>query len=131
VLTRYTEDKQVAEAIRAGAYGFLLKDTSPDELVQTIHSVYANRLTLPQELTQVLLSSTTMSNESRSIACDLTHRELDMLCCIAQGMSNKQISQSLVHRNLHRALAVSSLMRKLTVENRIQLALYACEHNLT
>ena len=50
VLTSYAEDKQVADAIRAGAYGSLLKDTSPDELVQIIHSVYANTLTLPREL---------------------------------------------------------------------------------
>ena len=50
VLTSFADDDNVPQAIRAGAYGFLLKDTSPDELVQTIRSVYANKLTIPQEL---------------------------------------------------------------------------------
>ncbi len=131
VLTSYAEDKQVAEAVRAGAYGFLLKDTSPDELVDTIQSVYANRLTLPLELTQVLLSSTTTNNEPRPIDNGLTERELDVLRSIAQGMSNKQIAQHLSIRTTTVRSHVSSLMRKLAVENRTQLAIYAREHNLT
>jgi len=128
VLTSYAEDKKVSEAILAGAYGFLLKDTSPDELVQTIHSVYADRLTLPQELAHVLLGSKMASDEFQSD--DLTQRELDVLRCIAQGMSNKQAAQHLSIETTTVRSHVSSLMRKLGTENRTQLALYAREHNL-
>jgi len=128
VLTSYAEDKKVSEAILAGAYGFLLKDTSPDELVQTIHSVYADRLTLPQELAHVLLGSKMASDEFQSD--DLTQRELDVLLCIAQGMSNKQAAQHLSIETTTVRSHVSSLMRKLGTENRTQLALYAREHHL-
>ena len=128
VLTSYAEDKKVSEAILAGAYGFLLKDTSPDELVQTIHSVYADRLTLPQELAHILLGSKMASDEFQSD--DLTQRELDVLRCIAQGMSNKQAAQHLSIETTTVRSHVSSLMRKLGTENRTQLALYAREHHL-
>jgi DNA-binding NarL/FixJ family response regulator len=128
VLTSYAEDKKVSEAILAGAYGFLLKDTSPDELVQTIHSVYADSLTLPQELAHVHLGSKMASDETQSD--DLTQRELDVLRCIAQGMSNKQAAQQLSIETTTVRSHVSSLMRKIGTENRTQLALYAREHQL-
>ena len=130
VLTSYAEDKKVSEAILAGAYGFLLKDTSPDELVHTIHLVYANKLTLPQELAHVLLGGKMAGNEPKSVHEDLTQRELDVLRCIAQGMSNKQVAQHLSIETTTVRSHVSSLMRKLSMENRTQLALYAREHHL-
>jgi DNA-binding NarL/FixJ family response regulator len=131
VLTSYAEDKKVVEAIQAGAYGFLLKDTSPDELVQTIHSVYANKLTLPQELTQALLGGIKENHDLQSSYVDLTQRELDVLRCISQGMSNKQIALHLSIETTTVRSHVSSLMRKIGVENRTQLALYARERQLT
>ena len=130
VLTSYAEDQKVAEALRAGAYGFLMKDTSPDELVQTIRSVCANRLTLPQELTHVLLGNKTKESDPAALGEDLTQRELDVLGCVAQGMSNKQVAENLSISTTTVRSHVSSLMRKLRMENRTQLALYAREHNL-
>jgi two-component system, NarL family, response regulator LiaR len=130
VLTSYAEDQKVADALKAGAYGFLMKDTSPDELVQTIRSVYANRLTLPQELSHVFLGSKTKNEEPPSLVAELTERELDVLRCIARGMSNKQVAQQLSISTTTVRSHVSSLMRKLALENRTQLALYAREHSL-
>lgn len=130
VLTSYAEDAKVSEAIKAGAYGFLLKDTSPDELVQTIYSVYANRLTLPQEIAQLLLGNKSTSNEEERPREELTQRELDVLRCISQGMANKQIAKHLSIGTTTVRSHVSSLMRKLGTENRTQLALYAREHHL-
>ena len=130
VLTSFAEDENVAEAIRAGAQGFLLKDTSPDELVQTIHSVYAGNLTIPQELTHALLGGKTPEKEPETIIEDLTPRELDVLKCIAQGMSNKQVAQTLSISTTTVRSHVSSMIRKLNVENRTQLALYAREKDL-
>ena len=130
VLTSYAEDKKVIEAIQAGAYGFLLKDTSPDELVQTIYSVYADKLTLPQELTQALLGSNKDNNNLNQFNIGLTQRELDVLRCISQGMSNKQIAHHLSIETTTVRSHVSSLMHKLAVENRTQLALYAREQHL-
>lgn len=130
VLTSFADEDNVSEAIRAGAYGFLLKDTSPDELVQTIHSVYADKLTIPQELTHVLLGNKGAQVEQETRIDDLTQRELDVLKCIAQGMSNKQIAQTLSIGTTTVRSHVSSMIRKLNLENRTQLALYAREHGI-
>lgn len=130
VLTSFAEDANVAESIRAGAYGFLLKDTSPDELVQTIHSVYRGNLTIPQELTHVLLGGKESQGEPNPVVESLTPRELDVLKCIARGFSNKQIAQSLSISTTTVRSHVSSLIRKLDVENRTQLAIYARDHDL-
>jgi NarL family two-component system response regulator LiaR len=130
VLTSFAEDDNVSQAIRAGAYGFLLKDTSPDELVQTIRSVYANKLTIPQELSQALLRVNPATGAPETQLEELTAREQDVLRCIAQGMSNKQIAQKLSIGTTTVRSHVSSMMRKLDLENRTQLALYAREHEL-
>jgi len=131
VLTSFADDENLRRAIRAGAYGFLLKDTSPDELVQTIHSVFADKLTIPQELTPILLGGKTAVTESDSPKEVLTSRELDVLRCIAQGMSNKQVAQQLSVSTTTVRSHVSSMLRKLNVENRTQIAIYAREHDLT
>lgn len=130
VLTSFADDSNVTQAIRAGAYGFLLKDTSPDELVRTIHSVYRDQLILPQELTYALLGSKSSEGESAAPEENLTPRELDVLQCVAEGMSNKQVAQTLSISTTTVRSHVSSLMRKLGLENRTQLAIYAREHDL-
>jgi len=130
VLTSFAEDDNVSQAIRAGAYGFLLKDTSPDELVQTIRSVYANKLTLPQELSYALLRGNPTGGAPDPKLEALTSREQDVLRCIAQGLSNKQIALKLSIGTTTVRSHVSSMMRKLDLENRTQLALYAREKDL-
>ena len=130
VLTSFADDENVSSAVRAGAYGFLLKDTSPDDLVQTIRSVYADKLTLPQQFTQALLGGKAAEPKKDAPVEEVTPRELDVLQCIARGMSNNQIALELsIGSNTVRS-HVSSLIRKLNLENRTQLAIYAREHNL-
>jgi two-component system, NarL family, response regulator LiaR len=130
VLTSFAEDEKVSEAIMAGAYGFLLKDTSPDELVQTIHSVYADKFILPHQLSHALLSNKAARNDLNSASEELTQRELDVLRCIAQGMSNKQVAQTLSIGTTTVRTHVSNIMRKLGMENRTQLAIIAREQKL-
>lgn len=130
VLTSFAEDENVVEAVRAGAYGFLLKDTSPDELVDTIRSVYADKLTLPQEMTHLLLRGQTEQKQAPPVPGNLTERELDVLRCIARGMANKQVAQQLSISITTVRSHVSSIMRKLDLENRTQLAIYARENDL-
>lgn len=130
VLTSFADDDNVTQAVQDGAYGFLLKDTSLDELVQTIHSVYANRLTIPQELAPLLLGGKTAQAEQGTATNDLTPRELEVIQCLSQGMSNKQIAQTLSIGTTTVRSHVSSMIRKLNLENRTQLALYAREHGI-
>ena len=130
VLTSFADDENVTGAIEAGAYGFLLKDTSPDELVETIHSVFKDKLTIPQEYTQILLAKKDIKQEKDSTSEILTPREIDVLKCVAQGMSNKQIAQTLFISTTTVRSHVSSVIRKLNLENRTQLAIYAKDHEL-
>lgn len=130
VLTSFAEDEKVFDAIHAGAYGYLLKDTSPDELVQTIRSVYSEKLTLPKEFSHVLLDKKTEISEEPPSQNDLTKRELDVLKYISQGMSNKQIAQELTISITTIRTHVSNIMQKLNLENRTQAALYALKNGL-
>lgn len=130
VLTSFAEDEKVVDAIRAGAFGFLLKDTSPDELVQTIRAVHTGKFTLPQELTRVLLANPAGAPEKPSTQADLTQREIDVLRCIAKGYANKQIASELSISTTTVRTHVSNLLRKLNFENRTQLALFARENEL-
>ena len=130
VLTSFADDDNVARAIKAGAYGFLLKDTSPDELVQTIHSVYRDKLTIPQELTYHLLGGAEEKNIQEETWEELTPRELDVLKCVAAGMANKQIALQLSISTTTVRTHVSSMMRKLNLDNRTQLAIFARENDL-
>ncbi len=130
VLTSFADDENVKSAIKSGAYGFLLKDTSPNELVQTIHSVFKDKLTIPQEYTQVLLANEAIENQKDSTVGNLTTREIDVLKCVAKGMSNKQIAETLFISTTTVRSHVSSMIRKLDLENRTQLAIYAKDHDL-
>ena len=130
VLTSFADDENVARAIKAGAYGFLLKDTSPDELVQTIHSVYGDKLTIPQELTKYLLTQDKVDEKQDLAWHELTPREIDVLKCVANGMANKQIALELSISTTTVRTHVSSMMRKLNLENRTQLAIFARENDL-
>ena len=130
VLTSFADDEHVLGAIESGAYGILLKDTSPDELVKTIRTVYSDKLVLPQEFTKALLSKISSKEDSHSPDQDLTPRELDVLKCIAQGMSNKQIAETLFISTTTVRSHVSNMIRKLELDNRTQLAMHARNHNL-
>ena len=130
VLTSFAEDKKVFDALHAGAYGYLLKDTSPDELVETIRSVYSEKLTLPKEFSHVLLDKKVENSEVPASQSGLTQRELDVLKCIAQGMSNKQIAQELTISTATIRTHVSKIMQKLNLENRTQAALFALKTGL-
>ena len=130
VLTSFADDENVTGAIEAGAYGFLLKDTSPDELVETIHSVFKDKLTIPQEFTQFLFAKKDEEKQNDPTGEILTPREIDVLRCVAQGMSNKQIAQTLFISTTTVRSHVSSVIRKLNLENRTQLAIYAKDNEL-
>jgi DNA-binding NarL/FixJ family response regulator len=129
ILTSFAEDDQVAAAISSGALGYLRKDASPDELVSTIHTVYLNRMSLPPDLARKMMlhSREPMSKPAHG---ELTARELDVLRCVAKGYSNKQIATELSVSITTVRTHVSNLLRKLSLENRTQLALYARQNDL-
>jgi NarL family two-component system response regulator LiaR len=132
VLTSFGEDERVAAALRAGALGYLLKDSSPDELVSAIHSVALGHISIPQELSSFItgVQHPTSMPPEESPFMELTAREMDVLRCLANGASNKEIASQLSVSLTTARTHVSSILRKLNLENRTQAALYARQHGL-
>ena len=126
VLTSFGESKQVSAAVQAGALGYLLKDSSPDDLLHAIHSVYRGNLVLPQDLALKL-----MQPQPAAAALDqLTERETDVLRLLAQGQSNREIAANLHISATTVRSHMSSILMKLGVSNRTQAALVAKERQL-
>ena len=126
VLTSFGEGKQVSAAVQAGALGYLLKDSSPDDLLHAIRSVYRGNLVMPQELAVKL-----MQPQAAPPAIDqLTEREIDVLRLLAQGLSNQEIAQNLHISTTTVRSHVSNIMMKLGVSNRTQAALVARDRQL-
>ena len=130
VLTSFSEDAKISAAIRAGAMGFLLKDSSADDLAHAIQSVHRGHLSLPQGLAQKVMAGLLGAGGDVMPTEELTKRELDVLKCLAQGMSNAEIAETLsvsmptVHSHVH------NLLGKLNLSSRTQAALYAVEIGL-
>lgn len=130
VLTSFNETGRAVAAVRAGAMGFLLKDSSPDDLVQAIRTVYRGQVLLPTELAQQLLHSTATGTAVNTQDNELTDRERSILSGLVQGLSNKDIADQLhISPNTVRS-HVRNILTKLEVSNRTQAALCAIENNL-
>lgn len=129
ILTSHVEDDMLLKAIEAGALGYLMKDSSPDVLVSTINNVSMDRMSLPTELARkVMLKEKEPKPELKTNL--LTDRERDVMISIGKGYSNKQIAIELSVSVTTIRTHVSNLLRKLNLENRTQLALYAREHEI-
>ncbi len=126
VLTSFGEGNQIAAAIQAGALGYLLKDSSPDDLLHAIRSVHRGNLVLPQELAMKLMQS----RPNLALLDQLTDRELDVLRLLARGMSNQEIAAALNISATTVRSHVSNILMKLNVSNRTQAVLVAQEQRL-
>jgi len=131
VLTSFATDDKVFPAIKAGALGYLIKDTSPDELINAIRQVYQGEPTLHSSIAQKLLKeiSHTAAEEAES-PDPLTDREVDVLKLIARGLSNQEIAESLVVSVATIYTHVSRILDKLHLASRTQAALYALREGL-
>jgi two-component system, NarL family, response regulator LiaR len=127
-LTSFLEDEKVILAIQAGAFGFLLKDVSPDELVDTIRAAYLGEARLHPNVARLLMKQ--VAAQPAAAAADLTAREIEVLLQIARGMSNRQISEALFISEKTVKTHVSSLLDKLDLDDRTQLAIYAIKNGL-
>jgi len=131
VLTSFGDDAQITAAIKAGALGYLLKDSSPDELIHTIRSVHMGTFSVPAEMLQALISSEPQVESKRILTKhNLTDRELDVLRELARGSSNQTIADTLFVRTTTVRSHVRSIFQKLDLSNRTQAALYTLEHGL-
>jgi NarL family two-component system response regulator LiaR len=130
VLTSFVANDKVFPAIKAGALGYILKDTGPDELVRAIRQVHRGEPTLEPEIARKVLFELAQPTKQPRTPDPLTGREMDVLRLIAQGKSNREIAEDLVLAELTVSTHVSNILGKLHLANRTQAALYALKEGL-
>ena len=131
VLTSFAADNKVFPAIKAGAFGYLLKDSSPEELIRAIHQVHRGEPALHPTIARKLLQEIAQPPDLPPAPEALTARELVVLRHIAQGMSNQEIADELIVSEPTVRAHVSHILSKLHLASRTQAALYAVHEGLT
>ncbi|MEV7549733.1 response regulator transcription factor [Amycolatopsis sp. NPDC089917] len=134
VLTTFDVDEYVYEALRAGASGFLLKDTDPVELLRALRVVAAGEALLAPTVTRRLIAEFVDRPENRRIDVsavrEITDREREVLGLVAGGMSNDEIAAQLVISTATARTHVSRIMTKIGARDRAQLVVLAYESGL-
>ncbi|MEM7127461.1 MAG: response regulator transcription factor [Chloroflexota bacterium] len=131
VLTSFSDDEKVFSAIKAGALGYLLKETSPDELLQAVRDVYNGESSLHPAIARKLIRELNRPTTLPPADEPLTEREIEVLIKVARGLSNQEIADSLVISERTVRTHVSNILSKLHLANRTQAALYALKEGLT
>ncbi|MES9956572.1 MAG: response regulator [Sedimenticola sp.] len=133
MLTTSRDEKDVINSLQNGAQGYLLKDMEPNELIDALEEIVAGSTIVAKELTGILAKAVQGESES-SVAqdafSDLTPREREILCHLADGQSNKVIARNLGISDGTVKLHVKAILRKLNVHSRVEAAVIAVEQNL-
>lgn len=132
ILTIHDDKEYMMEVIRAGASGYVLKDIEPAKLVEAIKTVNSGGSYIQPNLTMGLISEyKKLSSKARLLKENpLTKREMEVLQLIAEGMSNAEIAKELYISEKTVKNHVSSILRKLNVEDRTQAAVFAIKNDL-
>jgi DNA-binding NarL/FixJ family response regulator len=135
VLTTFDLDEYVYEALRAGASGFLLKDASADQLAEAVRVVAAGEALLAPGITRRLIAEFSRLDSRPRVPLKertggLTERETEVLCLIAQGLSNAEIAGRLVVAEQTVKTHVGRVLVKLALRDRTQAAVFAYESGL-
>lgn len=124
VLTSFAEDDRILAALKAGATGYLLKDSLPEELLAAIRDVYTGKPSLSSPIASKLLHELSAPQEEMD-SDELTEREMEVLKLVAKGLSNQEIAQQIGLSEWTVRARVSAILEKLRLSNRTQAALYA------
>jgi two-component system, NarL family, response regulator LiaR len=127
-LTSFVEPETVKRVLEAGAISYLLKDASPDKLVEAIRQARRGRGTIDSSAAQALVAC--RAEARNTIGDDLTTREREVLALVTAGMSNGEIAHKLFLSQGTVRLHVSNLLRKLEAPNRTAAAMLALQHGL-
>jgi len=130
VLTSFSDDKNVFSAIKAGASGYLLKDSSPEDLLQAINDVYQGKSPLHPVIAQKVIQEMHQPTDLPPTDDPLSAREVEVLQNVAQGMSNQEIARTLKIKEGTVRIHVGNILNKLQLSNRTQAALYALREGL-
>jgi NarL family two-component system response regulator LiaR len=138
-LTSFAGDDQVLPALEAGASSYLLKDVSPEELVEAIRALHRGEPRLhPDALRKVMEAAMgprvvepTARPPAASLPDELTERELEVVALVAQGLSNREIAETFVISEKTVKTHIGHILAKLGLKDRTQLAIYALKNGLT
>ncbi len=130
VLTSFADDDHVFAAIKAGASGYLLKDSSPQDLIQAIRAVHAGESSLHPKIARKLIREINQPPDLPLTNEPLTERELEVLKLVAQGLSNQDIADRIVVGERTVRAHVSAILAKLHLANRTQATLYALRQGI-
>jgi two-component system, NarL family, response regulator LiaR len=130
VLSSFATDDKIFPAIKAGALGYLLKDSDPAELVKAIRQVNAGECSLHPIVARKVLQELSLSPKQSPTVQPLTEREVEVLRMVAQGKSNRQIADELVLSLGTVRAHLSNILGKLHLASRTQATLYALREGL-
>jgi NarL family two-component system response regulator LiaR len=130
ILTSFTEDKKIFASLEAGALGYLLKDSSPQELLRAIRDVYQGELSLHPTVARKMLQQQNPQTSSSPASGILTERELEVLKLVAQGLDNREIAERLVISGPTVRSHITNILTKLNLTSRTQAVLYALRQGI-
>ncbi|WIB32300.1 response regulator transcription factor [Curtobacterium sp. MCSS17_005] len=145
ILTTFDSDDALFQALEAGASGFLLKNASPERLIDAVRTVAAGDALLAPDVTRRVISratasaavqpsatstATTATGEDALAAAGLTERETEVLRLLARGLSNAEIAAELYVGDATVKTHVSNVLQKLALRDRIQAVVWAFEHGV-
>ena len=133
ILTTFEEDDYIFGGLRAGASGFLLKRTRPEELIAAVHTIAAGESLLSPSVTRRVIDRMAEQPEAgigRADLDELTPRERDVLDLLTRGLSNAEIADALVVEPSTVKTHVKRILMKLGLRDRVQAVIYAYEHGV-
>lgn len=131
VLTTFNLDDRAAAAIRLGASGFLLKDTTPEQLYAAIHTVDAGTAVIaPDDLAALMAQQFPDKSPIPPSFGELTAKEREIFAAAARGWSNREIAASVWLSESTVKTHIGAILRKLTLRDRVQLVVFAHQHGL-
>jgi DNA-binding NarL/FixJ family response regulator len=135
VLTTFEHDDYVLGALRAGAAGFLVKRTRPEQLISAVHTIAAGEALLSPAVTRQvidqMIQQPTPDLAARARLEDLTAREREVLELVARGLANREIAGALIVEESTIRTHVKRILMKLELRDRVQIAIFAYETGVT
>ncbi len=130
VLTSFAENHMVFSAIKAGAMGYMMKDTSSDALIQAIRDTYLGKPALGPDIARKLMDDIQEQEGGGEETGDLTEREIEILQQMALGKTNQEIADELYLSERTVRTHVTNILAKLSLSNRTQAVLYALRQGI-
>ena len=132
IVTTFQDTEYIVEAVQNGASGYLLKDSSPDAILDGIKVALSGKVVMDTVISEALLTNTSVEKEESFDAekWGLTAREVELIAQVAKGLSNKEIAQTLFLSEGTVKNNISTILSKLELRDRTQLVIFAYENKL-